>query len=619
MRLDVDFTPFVCVLALLSLACASALGEPATGTERRDAAAWLSGHVTGAHAEAPFSFVYDGVPSGKALATWTRETETRQLDAARTEHTVTWTAPGPGLRVRLTAIEYRDVPAVDWIVRFANTGRADTPILEEVQALDVTERCAPTELVAVHHALGDSNSVDSFRPLTDALALLGSVRFGAKQGRSGEEIRSPRMLMVFWRGKDDARGDRLLRQTLLAHYTPRRGGQVVYTPICGSVGETDPDGSYEGPHIRVMKPLAERGVEVFWSDMDPQQWYPGGFPNGTGNWQTDRAKYPHGLGPIGEAARNAGLGYLLWVEPERVAKNTQVAIEHPEWVSEGAKGGLFRLDDPDARRWITETLDKLVMECGLLWLRWDFNIQPLSHWRRGDAPDRQGMTEIRHIEGLYAVWDELERRHPGLLIDICASGGRRLDIETLSRGLPLWHSDLQCFGPKPDADQLQTAALYRWLPLHGCGNFGLEPSYEFRSGMTTGNIFCLGAHNPENAEGVRRSVALQKEIRPYVLGDFYALLPRSAEADRWFAYQFHRADLDAGYVAAFRRAKCADASMPLALNGIRKGARYEVTFHDTGERRTLSGSELAALKVSVPTAPGSAVVLYRQVPERPGF
>jgi len=66
----------------------------------------------------------------------------------------------------------------------------------------------------------------------------------------------------------------------------------VLPPICASVSWTDEDGIYEKPHVRAMKPLAERGIEVFWSDMDPQQWYPKGFPEGTGTWEPDPRSTP---------------------------------------------------------------------------------------------------------------------------------------------------------------------------------------------------------------------------------------------------------------------------------------------------------------------------------------
>ena len=659
----------LCAAALMAAPAMRSSGSVGSAalqaSERVDARKWVAAYLGGPASGAPFSFAYGAQPSRMAMADWKREHASRRLDAARTSRTMIWTDPETGLRVRLEAIQYSDVPAIEFVVRFANTGTSDTPVLSHIQVLDAVFAGQPGGTAILHHSLGDSNSGDSFRPLSDPLPAGGDLRFAPNGGRSsdghmpffnlqqpgggvamaigwsgqwaarftaesggvraragmerthlalrpGEEIRTPRMLLVFWRGGDDIRGNQLLRKALVSHYTPRRNGQVAFAPICGTVGEVDPDGSYEGPHIRVMKPLAERGIEVFWSDMDPQQWYPGGFPGGTGTWEPDLAKYPRGLKPVGDAARAAGLGYLLWFEPERVAGGTQIAREHPEWVTGGAAGGLFRLDIPEARRWITDKIDTQISLAGLDWVRWDFNMAPLDSWRQNDAPNRQGITEIRHIEGLYAMWDELARRHPGQLIDICASGGRRLDFEALSRGLPLWHSDLQCEGAHPEADQLQNAGLYRWIPLHACGLFGLEPSYAFRSAATTGNVFALAAHAPENADGVKRSIALQKKLRPYVLGDFYPTLSHSAETNQWFAYQFHRQDLDAGYLIAYRRAQCADTQVTLPIRGVKLTGRYIVTVEDTGESRTMTGAELAGLSVEVREAPGSALVVYER-------
>lgn len=622
--------------------------------------------------ETPCSFVYGGKVAD--FSKWPRSristADVPELARPGTQldkRTLAWTDPATGLRVVTASARYPH-GAREWVLSFQNTGHTNTPLIEDIQALDLVAPI-PSGACIVHHSLGDRNSADSFRPLADALAPNGELKFAPVGGRSsdghmpyfnlqhsaggsaiaigwsgqwaasfrregdrtririgmertrltlrpGERIRTPRILLVDYRGTNALLGNQLLRRTLIDYYTPRRQGQVVFPPICGSVGEVDPDGSYEGPHIRVMKPLAANGVEVFWSDMDPQQWYPGGFPNGTGTWEPDLKKYPRGLKPVGDAARAAGLGYLLWFEPERVAAGTEIAREHPEWVAGGAKGGLFRLDLPEARRWITDKIDKQITLAGLQWVRWDFNMPPLPSWRSCDAPDRQGMTEIRHIEGLYAMWDELARRHPGLLMDICASGGRRLDFEMLSRGLPLWHSDLQCEGAHPEADQLQNAGLYRWIPLHACGVFGLEPSYAFRSAATTGNIFALAAHAPENAAGVRRSVAIQKRLRPLALGDFYDTLPHTADLDKWFAYQFHRADLDAGFLLAFRRAKCAEATVSLRVSGVKPKGKYVVTDVDTGEKRQLTGAALSALAVSVRDTPGSAVLIYERATTR---
>jgi alpha-galactosidase len=108
-----------------------------------------------------------------------------------------------------------------------------------------------------------------------------------------------------------------------------------------------------------------------------------------------------------------------------------------QWVMRPPSNGsrLFRMHDEKARRWLTDLIDRHITEAKLDWVRWDFNIEPLGFWMRNDTPDRQGITEIRHIEGLHAMWDALRTRHPGLMIDNCASGGRRIDLETCSRSV----------------------------------------------------------------------------------------------------------------------------------------------------------------------------------------
>jgi len=66
-------------------------------------------------------------------------------------------------------------------------------------------------------------------------------------------------------------------------------------------------------------------------------------------------------------------------------------------------------------------------------------------------------------------WDELRRRHPGMLIDNCASGGRRLDVESLRRSVPLWRSDYRF---RDDRHQGMTYGLSFWIPYHGTGASG---------------------------------------------------------------------------------------------------------------------------------------------------
>jgi alpha-galactosidase len=214
--------------------------------------------------------------------------------------------------------------------------------------------------------------------------------------------------------------------------------------------------------------------------------------------------------------------------------------------------------------------------------------------------------------GLYAMWEDLQNRHPGLIVDNCASGGRRIDIESCRYGLPLWHSDMQCFGHHPDAEQLQNAGLFRWVPLHGCAAFGLEPSYAFRSAMTPGNILVPNITMRDHEQAVKQTVAVYKKVRPFMLGDFYPLFPHKPDSNLWFGYQFHRKDMNSGIAILFRREKNTEPENTVQLKGLNPDSAYEVRFEGSEKRRLVKGGELADFKVQIPEAPGSLVLYYQK-------
>ncbi|MBN2272512.1 MAG: alpha-galactosidase [Sedimentisphaerales bacterium] len=615
----------------------------------------------------PFSFRYAEQPFETIRAGWSVAEEQKRLDDKRLQRVITFSHPQTPLLVRCDVIDYPRLSAREWLVWFENHGRADTGIIDEIRSLNFRLAGSVEDSFLLHFALGDHNSADSFAPQSKSLPPGEKTVFSPRAGRSsdpylpffnvqgkeggmvmaigwsgqwqaefernadgslgiraglqtahlklhpGEKIRSPRIVTLEWKGSDPLMGNNLLRQFMLSHVFPRRNGELVLPPICASVAEADPNGSYEGPHVRIMPFYGRCGVEVFWSDMDPQQWYPKGFPVGTGTWEPDLAKYPRGLKPVGDAAHAAGLGYLLWFEPERVQPDTRIFNEHPEFLlAQNGQKQLYALHDPVARKWLTDYIDVQIAAAQLDWLRWDFNIEPLEFWRQNEPPDRQGMVEIGYIMGLYAMWEDLQNRHPGLVIDNCASGGRRIDIESCRYGLPLWHSDMQCFGPQGDAEQLQNAGLFRWIPLHGCAAFGLEPSYAFRSAMTPGNILVPNITMPDYEQAMKQTVAVYKKVRPFMLGDFYPLLPHKPDNNLWFGYQFHRSDMNSGIAILFRRGKNADPEKAVQLKALNPDSAYEVSFEASEKRLILKGKELADFKTQIPQAPGSLILYYQK-------
>ena len=207
-------------------------------------------------------------------------------------------------------------------------------------------------------------------------------------------------------------------------------------------------------------------LDYWWMDAG---WYVNrtGWPN-TGTWEVDTQRFPGGLRPICDHAHAKGVKTIVWFEPERVTADTWLSTKHPEWILGGAGGGLLNLGNPAARKWLTNHVDKLLTEQAIDLYRQDYNIDPLDFWRRDEPADRQGITEIRYVEGYLAYWDQLRRRHPDMLIDSCASGGRRNDLETLRRAVPLLRSD---YIIEPVGNQGHTYGMSFWIPYYGTGTW----------------------------------------------------------------------------------------------------------------------------------------------------
>jgi alpha-galactosidase len=327
--------------------------------------------------------------------------------------------------------------------------------------------------------------------------------------------------------------------------------------------------------------------------------------------------------PIADAAKKAGMKFLLWLEPERAICGSPLTIEHPDWFLGEKKPGnnlLFNLGIPAARKWLIDFTSGLIEKHGIDCFRQDFNMPPLEYWRSADAADRQGMHEIRHIEGLYEFWDELLRRHKGLLIDNCASGGRRLDLETTGRSIPLWRTDFPG-GPSyiPIGPQAHTYGLAYWIPCNATGFYAPGDTYRLRSSMSSGISFPIGGA-PEKSEDTsflwnwyRKMLAEVRRATPCFLGDFYPLTPHSISPSEWLAYQMHRPDLDEGFVLAFRREKADFDSAQFRLRGLSAGATYVVEDADRGKDQKLRGEILAADGIQVKARrPESRLIFYRR-------
>jgi alpha-galactosidase len=276
---------------------------------------------------------------------------------------------------------------------------------------------------------------------------------------------------------------------------------------------------------------------------------------------------------------------------------------------------LLNLGNPEARQWITDHVDKLITEQGIDLYRQDFNMDPLYFWRANDAPDRQGITEIRYVTGYLAYWDELRRRHPNMLIDSCASGGRRNDLETMRRAVPLTRSDYLLEPGEPISQQHQTYGMALWIPYFGTGTSGLD-TYRFRSQMCPAiGIGWDTRRNDLDYNLLRRLLGDWRRIAGYYFGDYYPLTADSIKPDTWMAWQFDQPESAQGMVQAFRRSGSFCESARFELKGLDPEARYSVTDLDKESATEFTGRDLMekGLAVLLKDRPASAILVYKRV------
>jgi alpha-galactosidase len=284
----------------------------------------------------------------------------------------------------------------------------------------------------------------------------------------------------------------------------------------------------------------------------------------------------------------------------------------------------LNLGNPAARQWLTDHIDKLLTEQGIDLYRQDFNMDPLGFWRANDAPDRQGITEIKHVTGYLAYWDELRRRHPNMLIDSCASGGRRNDLETMRRAVPLWRSD---YAFEPIGHQCMTYGISLWLPYHGTGTVASAAAPYYGGGFTKVEPYAFWSNAaPSLGSGIdlrvreidynalRRLLGQWRALSQYYYGDFYPLTPYTQDNKAWIAWQFDVSERGEGAVQAFRRAQSPVASERLKLHGLEPEGKYTITVFDSPAALQLSGRELLdrGLPVNIPEQPGAAVITYKR-------
>jgi len=454
----------------------------------------------------------------------------------------------------------------------------------------------------------------------------------------GESYMLPYVVIYEREGESVEQGQVGFHRFLVAHNSPRDSkGQLwePFLPLAGSGGNKTDDRMLT--IIQKATDLFKVPFNVFWVDAG---WY-GPYHEVdqvsncgpywyvyAGDWRFNRYSHPDGnLKKVSDAAHAKGMKFLLWFEPERATIEAPIVSEHPEYfhrVKNNPSKDRYLLDmgNKDAREWITSTVCNIIEESGVDIYRQDFNFEPGDIWYDNDEPDRVGIMEISHINGLYAYWDALKSRFPDLMFESCAGGGTRMDIEMMSRAHSYCRDDAHMF---PDCEELVqniTINSTAYIPFTGGETFTVKPfdSYAWMSCIGAGTVFTpfdfqgmLLSRDPskEEIQWFNHMLTASSRVRPYFSGDFYNISQGPTDAsDIFCGYQLHKGQ--DGFFMVFRRKDCQASLYRPQLRNIDPNGIYLLENYD-GKTVKIKGAKLADFIVSLDSPRSYALYFYSRI------
>ncbi|MBE5816676.1 MAG: hypothetical protein E7315_02995 [Clostridiales bacterium] len=582
-----------------------------------------------------------------------------------------------GLEVNVEYYEYRDYPVVEWTVFFTNNGDSTCLRISDLLAFDALlegnnpvlsystgDNCTPNDYEALK---SDLNEPVTLSPLNgracdgafpymrllfddfgyniaigwpgeweaNATKCEAGVKYTAKQKvldafiMPGETFRTPRMTVMLFEG-DETRGINMWRRWYFDHVLICPEGVPLEPKYCiHATPEKGPEWCFatEEQQLQGMQKYIDNGYrpDVWWIDAG---WYPNALDvEGSWwevkKWEADEKRFPNGLYPIGKAAEENGMSFLLWFEPERVVNGSYIYEQHPEWVllsmekDKFLKGysGMFDLSNKEATDWLIDHICSIIQKYNVKVFRQDYNFGPLDFWRYNEEEGRKGAIENKYIQGYLRYWDALTERNPGLWIDSCASGGRRNDLETMRRAVPLHYTDYG-YGIHP-MKQAQYRIHYEWIPYFRAmltswdndeGTY--EPTvnreideYAYHVGMgpaTTNYRSCNCTNKADIDFDIKMAPIWRKAAEIMLKSDFYLMTEIRKSPEDWCVWQFNCPEEDIGYLHAVRNTLSPDESFVAKLVDLDENANYRLQDLINDREIIMSGRDLIhGLKISL--------------------
>ncbi len=440
----------------------------------------------------------------------------------------------------------------------------------------------------------------------------------------GEDVRSPLMSMLFWE-QDIMRCQNMWRRWVYNEVMYHPNGEPIKTSLAGNTAQ-DTNLTIEATtenQVEAIKKWVEYGFDIDAWQMDAG-WYESA--NGqwiqTGSWSPNSKRFNGSLAEIGQTLADNNIRFILWYEPERVQGGTEWATQFAGTDFLLTRGGnLFNFSSDEATDWIIGYMTNHIKSNKVSVYRQDCNISVsagglVDYWIHNDDKGRLGYTENKYIRNYLRYFDAMNEL-TGDIVDGCASGGKRQDLESLKRSAALWRDDA-CYDAT--LTQCQSWGINFFIPYSGHGSLEQSVSsmqYTFRSNLTPSMLlpWRLGSVNAGNLDLHKKMISEFRKYSDYLTKDYYPLSEYSEDSSAWMAWQYSDPETTSGIIQVFRRGDSTEVRKTYYMNGLDPEKTYHVEDIDTGDFIELTGQQLMCdgFTVTLATTVSAPIFYYYPV------
>ncbi len=152
---------------------------------------WVNGNFARGKVP-PFSFKYGGLDSKTFIANWKYTAEKQvSTDPAIQKSLHIYTDPKTNLIVKCFVTSYTDFPAVEWVIKFLNASGSNTPVIEMADAIDYSFKYNREGSFILHHSLGSDAKRSDFQSIDETMLPGKVITMMPSGGRSSDNAALP--------------------------------------------------------------------------------------------------------------------------------------------------------------------------------------------------------------------------------------------------------------------------------------------------------------------------------------------------------------------------------------------------------------------------------------------